>query len=233
MLIGSEAEFGGRDVYFGTHGHYEIKDYNDAIDEKIIKNNHYEFWGMEDSYLFKWAKKELKKLSKSNQPFNLTLLTVNTHFPDGYLEDDCEIVIEGNQYANVLACSSKQVGEFIKWVQQQDFYENTTIIINGDHLSMAGNSLYDGIDFYDRQIYNVIINSPITTSNNKNRKYTSMDLFPTTMAALGASIDGDKLGLGINLFSDKKTIVEENDFSFVNIELTKKSDFYYNNLLYN
>ena len=35
-----------------------------------------------------------------------------------------------------------------------------------------------------------------------------MDMFPTTLASLGAVIDGDRLGLGTNLFSDKPTLAE-------------------------
>ena len=34
-------------------------------------------------------------------------------------------------------------------------------------------------------------------------------MFPTTLAALGVKIPGDMLGFGVNLFSDKKTLLEE------------------------
>ena len=232
LMIGSASAFAGRDTFFTLHGNYEIKDYYTAIDEKIIKKNHYEFWGMEDSYLFKWAKKELKKLSKGNQPFNLTLLTVNTHFPDGYIEDDCEVVVEDNQYANTIACSSKQVGEFINWVQKQDFYDNTTIILVGDHLTMADNSILKSDD-YIRTIYNVIINSAISSDNTKNRIFTSMDLFPTTLASLGITIENNKLGLGVNLYSNEKTLAEKFGIENIDMELSKKSSFYNSKLLYN
>ena len=35
-----------------------------------------------------------------------------------------------------------------------------------------------------------------------------MDLFQTTLAAMGTKIDGDRLGLGTNLYSDKETLAE-------------------------
>ena len=228
LILGSDAKFAGRDTYFKTHGNYEIKDYYAAKKDKIIGKNHYEFWGMEDSYLFEYAKKELTKLSKKDEPFNLTMLTVNTHFPDGYLEKSCEKVIKDNQYANSIACSSKQVGEFINWIKEQDFYENTTIIITGDHLSMANNKIFDNAD---RKIYNVFINSAVD-SNHDNKKFTSFDMFPTTLASIGADIDGDKLGLGTNLYSSKKTLIEKYNIDYVNAELQKKSTFYNNNILY-
>ena len=38
-----------------------------------------------------------------------------------------------------------------------------------------------------------------------------MDMFPTTLASLGAVIDGDRV-IGTNLFSDKPTLAEELGF---------------------
>lgn len=40
------------------------------------------------------------------------------------------------QYFNVYRCASRQAYEFIKWVKKQDFYENTTIVLAGEHCSM-------------------------------------------------------------------------------------------------
>lgn len=68
------------------------------------------------------------------------MLTVDTHFTDGYLCDLCDDEYD-DQYSNVMACSSKQVAEFVEWVQEQDFYENTTIVISGDHLTMDSDYL--------------------------------------------------------------------------------------------
>ena len=56
-------------------------------------------------------------------------------------------------------------------------------------------------------------------------------MYPTTLASLGVKIDGDKLGLGVNLFSDQKTILEEYGLTYVNNEIKKKSFFYDNVLL--
>lgn len=232
LILGSDAKFGGRDTFFKTHGNYIIKDYYSAKKDKIIGKNHYEFWGMEDSYLFEYAKKELTELSKKDEPFNLTMLTVNTHFPDGYVEKSCKEVIENNQYANSMICSSNQIGKFIEWIKDQDFYKNTTIVISGDHLSMAGNNIYDGLEYGDRRIYNVIINSALEPNKEKNRKFSAIDMYPTSLAALGVKIDGERLGLGTNLFSNKKTLLEEYEVQYMNQELSKKSIYYNNNILY-
>ena len=52
-----------------------------------------------------------------------------------------------------------------------------------------------------------------------------LDYFPTTLAALGAEIDGNRLGLGTNLFSYEQTLVERFGLSTVDDELEKKSRF--------
>ena len=43
----------------------------------------------------------------------------------------------------------------------------------------------------------------------KARIYSEMDLFPTTIASLGFKIEGNRLGLGTNLFSKEETLLEK------------------------
>ena len=136
LLIGSEATFGGRKLYFTDHGQYDIMDYNYAHDNGLIPENYKVWWGYEDEKLFGFAKEKLLELAQQDNPFNLTMLTVDTHFEDGYVCDICPDTFGDNQYANVMACSSRQVKEFIDWVQQQDFAADTTIVISGDHQTM-------------------------------------------------------------------------------------------------
>lgn len=224
LMIGSDAKFGGRDIYFKEHGNYEIYDYYSAIDDNIIDSDYYVFWGYEDDILFDYAKKKLLEISKSDEPFNFTMLTVDTHFPDGYLSDFCD-TDDDNMYLSSVACSSYQVYSFIKWIKKQSFYKNTTIVISGDHLSM-NNYSFDDIDYYDRSIYNAFINSGISTSCNKNRIFNTFDMMPTVLASLGADIDGNKLGLGTNLFSCDSTLSELYGISYINDELNKNSNYY-------
>ena len=75
-------------------------------------------------------------------------------------------------------------------------------------------------------VYNVILNAPVSSRNTKNRDYCAMDLFPTTLAALGCTIEGDRLGLGTNLFSDLPTLAEKFGFEQFNDKLSQSSDFY-------
>ena len=207
LLLGSDANFSGRSKYYSQHGNYEIRDYNYAVKNNWIPENYKVWWGYEDQKLFEFAKRSLTELSSSDQPFNFTMLTADTHFPDGFKSDQTPNIFD-KQYSNVLHFSDAMLVEFINWIKEQPFYENTTIVISGDHLSMDQNFFKDIPNSYARTVYNVILNSPIEPDKEKNRKFSTMDFYPTTLASLNVKIEGDRLGLGTNLYSNKKTIIE-------------------------
>ena len=228
LLLGSDATFGGRRNLFTQHGNYEIWDFESAMAENRVTEKIW--WGYTDDYLFEMAKEKISYLAKQEEPFNFTMLTADTHLEDGYKCDACPNKWD-EQYKNVISCSSKRVGEFVKWLQKQDFYDNTTIVISGDHLTMQSNffELEEG-QAYDKKVVNLIIN-PAIEAQNTTRTYSTFDLYPTTLAALGVTIEGDRLALGTNLFSDEPTLIEKYGVEYVNNELRKKSKFYDNRIL--
>ena len=90
-----------------------------------------------------------------------------------------------------------------------------------------------GVADYDRRVYVAIINpAENCKSVERERQYTTLDLFPTTLAALGVQIPEERLGLGVNLFSETPTLYEEYGRAYVNRELLKYSDLYTKKLLY-
>ena len=233
LLIGSESEFGGRKQYFESHGNYRIYDYEYAVEENKMEEWQKVWWGYSDNDLFKYAKEQLTEISKNGQPFNYTMLTVDTHFTDGYKCEDCESKFQ-DQYSNVISCSSKKVSEFIRWIQEQPFYENTTIIISGDHLTMQAQIGEEASKkgYGERSVYNAIINANAEPQQTTNRKFFTIDMYPTTLAALGAKIEGERLGLGTNLFSDQATLAERYGVEYVREEIEKKSTFYNKKLVF-
>lgn len=223
LMIGSDATFGGRRLYFTEHGNYNIYDYNYASENGLIPPDYRVWWGYEDEKLFSFAKDKLTELSQQSTPFNFTMLTVDTHFEDGYPCELCTDEFGDNQYANVMACSSRQVKELVDWIQQQDFYENTTIVIAGDHPTMDKDFCEDVDDDYTRKVYTTYINPAAELETTEKRNYTTFDNFPTTLAALGVKIDGNRLGLGTNLFSSTQTLTERFGIDKMESELKKKS----------
>lgn len=231
LLVGSNANFGGRLSLYSSHGNYKIFDLSYVLDNNIMSEKDVnEWWGIEDYDLFEYAKEELTDLASQEKPFNLTLLTVDTHFEDGWLSDRCHSKF-GDRYKDVIHCNDGMVNDFVNWIKAQDFYENTTIVIVGDHLTMDVD-FFDAYDSnYTRTVYNAIINSVVSTDNVKNRSFMSYDYFPTVLTSMGIKYDGDRLGIGTDLFSDTKTLTEEYGYQYVSNELALKSVFYDNTFI--
>lgn len=224
FICGSPISFGGRDKFFSQHGNYEILDYDKAVETGRYTKER-ENWGYIDKYLYEYSKEEILRLSKENKPFNVTLLTADTHHPNGFLCEDC-LNESDKKYANVISCASKQVVDFVEWIKTQDFYENTTIVIIGDHPTMS-TAFTDIIpEDYKRTTINCFINSAVTTDKIQNRYPAPWDMFPTVLASLGVKIEGERLGIGTNLFSDKQTLQEEFEPDYVQHFLSKKSIYY-------
>lgn len=108
LLLGSDADFSGRSKYYTQHGNYEIRDYKYAIEKNWTPKDYHVWWGYEDSKLFEFAKTTLTELSSKNEPFNFTMLTADTHFPDGYESAETPTLYE-KQYSNVIHFSDKMI----------------------------------------------------------------------------------------------------------------------------
>ena len=226
LMVGSDARYGGRKTYFQTHGTDQIYDLFTAREIGLIPEDYFVWWGYEDMHLFEYAKDALRQIAQRDEPFAFTLLTADTHHVGGYPCSLCQRTYKEN-YDNVISCSSRQVYAFVQWLTEQPFYENTTIVIVGDHESMDAGYFQRNVDpAYQRHLYNCFINAAVETECTKNRQFTAMDLFPTTLAAMGCTIEGNRLGLGVNLFSNLPTLTERLGYDYLNDELGKRSSFY-------
>ncbi len=230
LMVGSNSEFGGRRPYYLSHGVDHVYDLYTAWEDGPIENGYNNnFWGFEDLYLYQYAREKLTEMSQADQPFAFTMLTVDTHSPSGYECSLCGNAYEEG-YANVVSCADRQLQQFLQWLQEQPFYENTTIVITGDHGSMNNEFFLENApEDYERHLYNCFINAAAEPVQTQNRQFCAMDMFPTTLAAMGCTIEGDRLGLGTNLFSHKQTLMEQMGYEAFCIELTKNSDYYENN----
>jgi phosphoglycerol transferase len=245
FILGSDAKFGGRDKYFETHKDTIIFDYKYFQKNHYIPEDYNVWWGFEDRKLYRFAKEKLLEISEKNAPFFFTLLTADTHPVGGYLDDHAERKYKG-RYENVLADMSKQLNNFIEWVRLQDFHDNTTIVILGDHLYQDSNifpddykihrlsSRYESIYFeegvggnkYKRRPLNIFINSLLNPAYAKNREFSHFDMFPALIDSIGGRYDSAGLGLGRSMNKGEKTLIEQIGRQFFDDNLKRKSDFY-------
>ncbi|QGP75688.1 sulfatase-like hydrolase/transferase [Tetragenococcus halophilus] len=225
LFMGSKADYAGKKAYFEQHGNYDVRDYYWARQEGLIPEDYYEWWGYEDDKLFDFAKDSLTELADQKEPFNFTMLTADTHFEDGYATDETPDLF-GDQYSNVIHDSDEKIKEFIDWMKTQPFYEDTTVVLVGDHLTMDSDFFEDIDPNYQRTVYNVFLNTGKNEVNNNNRLFSALDMYPSTLSALDVQIPGDRLGLGVDLFSGEQTLMEQMGYEAFDEEMTKRSDYY-------
>lgn len=246
FFCGSDATFGGRRLYLSEHGGFAFRDYvyyHGLPSSDPDHVNHDGWWGYEDFRLFDFLKEtilEKQEAALAGNPFNITGLTVDTHFNTNVKDDDghpCYLcdqqMVQEDRYGAVISCSSRQISQFVDWFYSsgevnKEVSDNTTMVLVGDHVSMTPRWLKEAdSDNFDRRTYYCFINSAVEVAPEKTdltREYCAFDTYPTTLAALGYSIPGDRLGLGTNLYSATPTLIEQFGVDTVNTEIQNRSD---------
>lgn len=223
LLKPTTLEFARFGLFFESHGY----DYINGIDEIEAKYGYkledYQgtSWGYRDSLSYLVAKQELLEISKNDKPFVYVMQTLDTHGPDIYLDKQCEK--KYNNAKDIILCADKMAYNFVEWIKKQDFYDNTTVIVIGDHIVSGKNEIYPNL--IDRQIFNLILNSSKNKPVNTNREWTALDIAPTILNSLGVEFNEGKFGLGRSLYSENPTLYEKMGKKLFT-ELLKQSDEY-------
>lgn len=217
----SDGAFASTRAFWSQHGVKEFHDFsyykkNNKIDKKES------IWGCSDKTLYRLMQEELSNID-NKEPFALHAITIDSHFPEGYISEGCFVSeTESSRYPSALRCASKQLNAFLKWAKNQDWYENTTIVVVGDHSWITFTDLLKLPK--DEPLYwiNFFINSQIQPLE-QNRTFSSFDMFPTVLEAMGVNVPGHRLGLGTSLFSAEKTLLEKMHIDTLNAEIREKS----------
>ena len=100
--------------------------------------------GCYDKDIFEKAKQILTDRD-SDKPFMLWLSTTQFHNPDGYLDERLLPITKqrNSNLATIAAATDYLVGDFIKFLQNNDLLKNTVVYIIPDHLFMGKNSIFE------------------------------------------------------------------------------------------
>ncbi|MBE0499463.1 MAG: sulfatase-like hydrolase/transferase, partial [Campylobacterales bacterium] len=96
--------------------------------------------GFNDFDLFQEAKKQIKEFEKTkDKPFALFMSTINTHFPNGIYDKRMEQFISASEDNLEFSVSAVDylVGDFIKFLKDENLLDSTAIFIFPDHLLMG------------------------------------------------------------------------------------------------
>ena len=101
----------------------------------------------------------------------------------------------------IVKCSSRQVADFIKFIQDNGYDKDTNIVIIGDHLFNKDNTL-NNISKSERYIFNRFISKDDHQLNSE--EILHVDMLPSILTFIGFEVQGGRLGLGQNKFKEKK-----------------------------
>lgn len=148
--------------------------------------------------------------SKLESPFYAQIVTLSSHHP--YQESNClnknpdlvktsSLNKEVGYYLAAIQYADEQIGRFVKKLKQSELYENSIIVITGDHEDITFNQ-FEGrkeVLLSDRFIPLIILNSPILPIA-ENNVIGQIDIYPTLLEIMGIN-DYSFMGLGVSIFA--------------------------------
>jgi arylsulfatase A-like enzyme len=196
---GAPLWFAGKENFLRTHGYKRIS--GDKKLASLLSDKEYQSgWGLYDDSLFELALVELQSLEKDTQPYLLTLLTLDTHHPNGIPSKSCKKLVDnGDSMSNAIYCSDQMIGNFINEAMKIVDMNDTIIVLFSDHLSLR-NTLWSKLKANKqrrRLTFMIFDNAPATVSNTRA---THFDVAPTILEAARVR-DQTKVGAGVSLFT--------------------------------
>lgn len=191
FLGGADAGFAGKGKFLEQHGYDEVLDRPDWVRRGETDFN---AWGLSDHRLLENARLELAQLRAEDRPYNLTLLTVDSHEP-GLVGPACEQGGDGPVRAAVR-CTADEVAAFLTGIERDGVLDDTAVVVMGDHLAMIGatSEMADELRDAPRGVFH-----RLTTPLDVEPVPGAIDHFsilPTTLELLGLDVPGGRLGLG-------------------------------------
>lgn len=197
FMGGGSPSFSGKGKFLRAHRYGEVLGKEDW-QRQGVADSAMNGWGLFDTDLFERARAKLGQLHASGQHFNLTLLTVDSHEPAGYLSSNC--AKRGySGFEGVIRCTAGEVAAFVHFVRDRGYLADTNIVILGDHLARR-NPLSDGLErLPERSLFNAFIGEAKPAKNRE--QLVHFDLLPTILEFSGFTVEGGRLGLGYSAFN--------------------------------
>ncbi|WP_198011891.1 sulfatase-like hydrolase/transferase [Bacteriovorax sp. BAL6_X] len=202
-IQGGALDFAGTRQFYKNHGFKSLTGIN-FFRHKYKEDRYFSQWGVYDEYLLEESYQRYLKLKSQNKPFGLFLVTLDTHYPKGHKSPLCDLKYKDgkNPYLNSIKCSDRNIANFIRQILEEDNGE-TLIILASDHLALKTTASHLLKSIPRRNLlrfYNIE-----KQDMNNLKPASTLDIGTTLLHALG--ID-DRLGMGVNLFSNEKTLLE-------------------------
>jgi phosphoglycerol transferase MdoB-like AlkP superfamily enzyme len=178
FVYGGHATFDNMKPFLVANG------YDRIVDEKDFPNPAFaNVWGVSDEDIYKGAIRQFRELSRTNQPFFATILSVSNHkpytYPKGRIPEDPNGTRE-----NVVKYTDWCLGQFFTAAKQESFWTNTIFAVIADHGARVYGS--QDIPIFSYEIPLVILGpAAVPRPQRLSALGCSLDVPPTVLGLLG------------------------------------------------
>lgn len=194
FLGGADAAFASKGKFLSNHGYDEVRDLSTWVEAGETELSD---WGLSDRRLMDHAKEEIVRLHESDQPFNLTMLTLDSHEP-AHLYDYCQQTTD-DVLESATRCSMEQVADFIQFMDEMGYLNDTVVVLTGDHPKMVGETSgsFTALNRVEsRSIFNRIWSpEPI---DDMRAGVDQLSMLATTLDVLGLGREDHRAGVGVS-----------------------------------
>ena len=197
---GADDDFAGKKTFLVDHGYDQVLGLSDwkGVDAKDFISPE---WGLADSHTLAHAADVLDDLHDSGRPFNLTVLTLDTHEPAGVFPDCTDD--DAVPMKSAIRCSMKAVAGFLGHAERAGYLDDTVVMVLGDHLKGTSDQdeLRDVVRAQENRTVIFRFHSPDDIPIKRDPA-DQLSVLPTTLELLGFGLPDGRAGLGVSLVGD-------------------------------
>ncbi|ULO07845.1 LTA synthase family protein [Paenibacillus sp. 19GGS1-52] len=218
----NDVKFWNRNELYSSLGWEHYYDHDFFGDEDTF------FFGASDEVLYRKTADKLKDMSAGGQPFYAQIISMSAHHPFTIPEEKYRMKLperyEGTfvgDYIRAQNYADVAFGQFVEELKANGLWDNSVIMIYGDHMGLPIYSL----DHDDKELmteiyghdysYANMLNIPLiihgggnTDSQTLEQVGGEVDIMPTAAGLLGVSMENN-LHFGQDLLSEKYNLLPE------------------------
>ncbi|MCR8658885.1 LTA synthase family protein [Paenibacillus endoradicis] len=216
-------------VEFWNRGElYESLGFNHYYDHKYFGDEDTVFFGASDNVLYRKTLDKLVEMDAAENPFYSQIISMTAHHPYT-LPEDKQLITLPERFENTLVgdyivaqnYADHALGLFIQDLKDKGIWDDSLIVMYGDHLGLPIYSL----DSHERDLMNeiygreyaytdminvplVIINEGVSDGQTLSQIGGQVDVLPTIANLLGISVDS-QIHFGQDIFNQTENILPQ------------------------
>lgn len=205
FLGGADPQFSAKGAFLNSHGYDQVVGLPQW--RELGETEFREDWGLSDRRLFTTAESRVEQLWKADDPFMMSILTLDTHeLP--YVFPYCDVTTKV-ELESITRCSMQEVANFIATLESKGILEDTAVAVMGDHLKTIAvqNQFYEQLSSMsedDHRIFNrFTAPEPVVF---KRDDMDQMSILPTLVELADIPLVDHRGGLGVSAFADKSDV---------------------------